>query len=119
REEELLYLAFIEDVTNEILSLGLFSNRVLEQLFECHIQENKDRLDENKMRHFLDVLKAELGCSPGSSAEQIHAGWEALDSLDLQKCDTMEELEFTSKSQRQRKPTKSEEFFGTMDLPLK
>ncbi|XP_064316596.1 spermatogenesis-associated protein 7 isoform X1 [Phalacrocorax carbo] len=115
-EEELLYLAFIEDVTNEILSLGLFSNRVLEQLFECHIQENKNRLDENKMRHFLDVLKADLGCSPGSSAEQIHAGWEALDSLDLQEFDTMEELEFTSKSQRQTKATKSEEFFGTMDL---
>ncbi|KAM7110165.1 spermatogenesis-associated protein 7 isoform 4-T4 [Ciconia maguari] len=119
REEELLYLAFIEDVTNEILSLGLFSNRVLEQLFECHIQENKNRLDESKMRHLLDVLKADLGCSPGSSAEQIHAGWEAFDSLDLQEFDTMEELEFTSKSQRQRKATKSEELFGTMDLSLK
>ncbi|NWS51465.1 SPAT7 protein, partial [Chunga burmeisteri] len=107
REEELLYLAFIEDVTNEILSLGLFSNRVLEQLFECHVQENKNRLDESKMRHLLDVLKADLGCS----AEQIHAGSEAFDSL--------KELEFTSKGQRQRKATKSEEFFGTVDLPLK
>ncbi|KAM6134175.1 LOW QUALITY PROTEIN: spermatogenesis-associated protein 7 [Phoenicopterus ruber ruber] len=117
-EEELLYLAFIEGVTNEILRLGLFSNRVLEQLFECHIQENKNRLDESKMRHLLDVLKADLGCSPDSSAAQIHAGWEAFDSLDLQEFDMMEELEFTSKSQRQRKATKSEEFFGTMDLLL-
>ncbi|XP_009317794.1 PREDICTED: spermatogenesis-associated protein 7 [Pygoscelis adeliae] len=118
-EEELLYLSFIEDVTNEILSLGLFSNRVLEQLFECHIQENKNRLDESKMRHLLDVLKADLGCSPGSSVEQIHAGWEAFDSLDLQEFDMMEELEFTSKSQRQREATKSEEFFGNVDLSLK
>ncbi|XP_054684440.1 spermatogenesis-associated protein 7 [Grus americana] len=118
-EEELLYLAFIEDVTNEILSLGLFSDRVLEQLFECHVQENKNRLDESKMRHLLDVLKADLGCSPGSGAQQIHAGREAFDSLDLQEFDTMEELKFTSKSQRQRKATKSEEFFGTVDLPLK
>ncbi|NXW49556.1 SPAT7 protein, partial [Nyctiprogne leucopyga] len=117
REEEFLYLAFIEDVTNEILSLGLFSNRVLEQLFECHIQENKNRLDENKMRHLLDVLKADLGCSPGSAVEQTHVGREAFDSLDLQELDTMEELELTSKSsQRQRKATKTEEFFGTMDL---
>ncbi|XP_042646984.1 spermatogenesis-associated protein 7 isoform X2 [Tyto alba] len=118
-EEELLYLAFIEDVTNEILSLGLFSNRVLEQLFECHIQENKNRLDESKMRHFLDVLKADLGCSPGSSAEQSHAAWEGSDSLHLRELGTREELEFTSKSQRQRKATKSEEFFGALDLPLK
>ncbi|NXS66378.1 SPAT7 protein, partial [Pandion haliaetus] len=115
REEELLYLAFIEDVTNEILSLGLFSNRVLEQLFECHIQENKNHLDEGKMRYLLDVLKADLGCSPGSGAEQIHAGWEAFDSMDVQEFDRMEELEFTSKSQSQRKATKSE-VFGTTNL---
>ncbi|NXL41121.1 SPAT7 protein, partial [Podilymbus podiceps] len=116
REEELLYLAFIEGVTNDILSLGLFSNRVLEQLFECHIQENKNRLDESKMRHLLDVLKADLGCSPGSSGEQIHGGWEAFDSLDPQEFDTMEELEFIGKSQRQGKAPKSEEFFETIDL---
>ncbi|KAM6393291.1 spermatogenesis-associated protein 7 isoform 2-T2 [Pluvialis apricaria] len=118
-EEELLYLAFIEDVTNDILSLGLFSNRVLEELFECHIQENKNRLDESKMRHLLDVLKADLGGSPGSGAEQIHTEWEAFDSLDLQAFDTMGELDFPCKSQRQRKATKSEEFFGTVELPLK
>ncbi|XP_065541954.1 spermatogenesis-associated protein 7 isoform X2 [Lathamus discolor] len=115
-EEEFLYLAFIEEVTNEVLSLGLFSNRVLEKLFECLIKENKNRLDESKMRHLLDVLKADLGCSPGSDAEHIQTGWEALDSLDLREFDTVEELEIISKSQRQGKPTKGDEFFGTMDL---
>ncbi|XP_010074881.1 PREDICTED: spermatogenesis-associated protein 7, partial [Pterocles gutturalis] len=118
-EEELLYLAFVKDLTNEILNLGLFSNRVLEHLFECHIEENKNRLDETKMRSFLNVLRADLGCSPGSSTEQIHTGCETFDLLDLQEIDTTEELEFTSKNQRQRKATKSEEFFGTTDLPLK
>ncbi|XP_033918494.1 spermatogenesis-associated protein 7 isoform X1 [Melopsittacus undulatus] len=115
-EEEFLYLAFIEEVTNEVLSLGLFSNRILEKLFECLIEENKNRLDESKMRHLLDVLKADLGCSPGSEAEHIHTGWEALDLLDLQEFDTVEELEIISKRQRQGKATKSDEFFGTMDL---
>ncbi|XP_053922695.1 spermatogenesis-associated protein 7 [Cuculus canorus] len=118
-EEEFLYLAFIEDVTNEILSLGLFSNRVLEQLFECHIQENKNHLDESKMRHLLDVLKADLGCGPASSTEKIHSDWESVELLDLQEFDMTEELEFTSKSQSQRKATKHEEFLGSMDLPLK
>ncbi|XP_030308351.1 spermatogenesis-associated protein 7 [Calypte anna] len=117
-EEEILYLAFIEDVTNEILSLGVFSDRALEQLFECHIQENKNRLDESKMRHFLDVLRADLGCSSGSGAEQIHTDWEAFDSLDLKEFDIMEELKFSSKSQMQRKAAKPE-FFGTIDLLLK
>ncbi|XP_027528949.1 spermatogenesis-associated protein 7 isoform X1 [Neopelma chrysocephalum] len=119
QEEELLYLTFIEDVTNEILSLGLFSNRVLEQLFECHIEENKHRLDEAKMRHMLDVLKADLGYGPDSEAEQIREGCEGFDSLDLQEFDSVEELEFTSKGHRVREATKSEEFFETMDLSLK
>ncbi|XP_062494931.1 spermatogenesis-associated protein 7 isoform X3 [Pezoporus occidentalis] len=115
-EEEFLYLAFIEEVTNEVLSLELFSNRILEKLFECFIEENKNRLDESKMRHLLNVLKADLGCSPGSDAEHNHTGWEALDSLDLREFDTVEELEIISKSQRQGKATKNDEFFGTMDL---
>ncbi|XP_062432672.1 spermatogenesis-associated protein 7 isoform X2 [Rhea pennata] len=117
-EEELLYLTFIEDVTNEILKLGLFSNRVLEQLFECHVQENKYHLDEKKMRHLLGVLKVDLGCSPGRSAEQIHANQEAFHFLDLETFDTMEQLKFTSKSRRQRKAKKSEEIFTAMDLLL-
>ncbi|XP_035183148.1 spermatogenesis-associated protein 7 [Oxyura jamaicensis] len=114
-EDDLLYLTFIEDVTNEILNLGLFSNRVLEQLFECHIEENKNHLDESKMRHLLDVLKADLSCS----TEEIHTDWEAVDSLDLEELNMMEEPELTSKSQRQRKTTESEEFLTTMDLLLK
>ncbi|XP_055144488.1 spermatogenesis-associated protein 7 isoform X4 [Symphalangus syndactylus] len=61
-EEELLYLSFIEDITDEILKLGLFSNRFLERLFERHIKQNK-HLEEEKMRHLLHVLKVDLGCT--------------------------------------------------------
>ncbi|NWT68471.1 SPAT7 protein, partial [Prunella himalayana] len=118
REEELLYLTFIEDVTNEILRLGIFSNRVLDQLFQCHIEENKNRLDEGKMRQMLDVLKLDLGCSDDSEIELPHAGQEASDPLNLQEFDTTKELDFTSKGHRLRKATKNE-FLETMDLPLK
>lgn len=68
------------------------------------------------MRHLLDVLKADLGYS---GPEQSCVDWEACDSLDLQEFDAMEELEFTSDSRRQRKATRSEEFFETVDLLLK
>ncbi|NXY01486.1 SPAT7 protein, partial [Pteruthius melanotis] len=120
-EEELLYLNFIEDVTNDILRLGLFSNRVLDQLFECYIEENKDHLDEEKMRQMLDVLKSDLGCSQDSldsETELIQASQEALESLGLQESDMIEELEFTSKGHRLRKATKSEEFLETIDMSL-
>ncbi|NXO92207.1 SPAT7 protein, partial [Certhia brachydactyla] len=112
REEELLYLTFIEDVTNDILRHGLFSNRVLDELFECHIEENKNRLDEGKMRKMLDVLKSDLGCGQDSEAELIHASQEASDPLEL---DNKEELEVSTKGHRLRKATKSEEFLETMD----
>ncbi|NWT96213.1 SPAT7 protein, partial [Urocynchramus pylzowi] len=119
REEELLYLTFIEDVTNEILRLGLFSNSVLDQLFECHIEENKNRLDEGKMRQMLAVLKSDLGCSQESEAELIPEGQEASGPLELQEFDTTEELEFTSKGRRLRKATKNEELLESVDLSLK
>ncbi|XP_075470710.1 spermatogenesis-associated protein 7 isoform X3 [Ascaphus truei] len=66
-EEELVYLTFITDVTNEILALGLFSNRVLERVFERHFEENKLRLDEGKMCHLLDMLRKDLGCKVESN----------------------------------------------------
>ncbi|NWR14457.1 SPAT7 protein, partial [Emberiza fucata] len=117
REEELLYLTFIEEVTNEILRLGIFSSRVLDQLFKCHIEENKNRLDEGKMRQMLEVLKSDLGCED-SDTEPVHAGQEASGPLEQQKRDTTEELEFTSKGHRLRKDTKNEEFLETRDLSL-
>ncbi|NXH41375.1 SPAT7 protein, partial [Dicaeum eximium] len=119
REEELLYLTFIEDVTNEILRLGLFSNRVLDQLFECYIEENKNHLDEGKMRRMLAMLKSELGCSQDSETELIQASQETLEPLGLQECNTTEELKLTGKGHRLRRATKSEESLETMDLPLK
>ncbi|XP_041123144.1 spermatogenesis-associated protein 7-like isoform X1 [Polyodon spathula] len=63
-EEELRYLKFIADITNEILTMGLYSNRVLEHVFQRHVEQNKHRLDKDKMCHLLDVLREDLGYSP-------------------------------------------------------
>ncbi|XP_056096543.1 LOW QUALITY PROTEIN: spermatogenesis-associated protein 7 [Rhinichthys klamathensis goyatoka] len=66
-EEELMYLEFITDVTNDILAQGLYSDRVLKRLFERHIDMNRHRLDENKMRHLLDNLQMDLQSPPAAS----------------------------------------------------
>ncbi|KAJ8411840.1 hypothetical protein AAFF_G00154780 [Aldrovandia affinis] len=65
-EEELMYLEFITDVTNDILSRGLYSNRVMERVFVRQMDMNKHRLDEGKMRHLLEVLRKDLA-SPSDS----------------------------------------------------
>ncbi|XP_006158075.1 spermatogenesis-associated protein 7 isoform X2 [Tupaia chinensis] len=91
-EEELLYLSFIEDITDEILKLGLFSNRFLERLFERHINQNKHHLEEAKMRHLLHVLKVDLGCtSEENSAKLSDAGM--LNFLDFEETGNTEQDE--------------------------
>ncbi|XP_059860069.1 spermatogenesis-associated protein 7 isoform X2 [Delphinus delphis] len=92
-EEELLYLSFIEDVTDEILKLGLFSNRFLEQLFERHIKQNKHHLEEEKMRHLLHILKVDLGCmSKENSVMLDDVGM--LHLLDFEKAENSEQNEY-------------------------
>ena len=40
------YLDFITEVTNDVLTRGIFTNRVLCKVFEEHVQKNKKKLDE-------------------------------------------------------------------------
>eukprot|EP00079_Xenopus_tropicalis_P009324 XP_002933241.2 PREDICTED: spermatogenesis-associated protein 7 isoform X1 [Xenopus tropicalis] len=70
-EEELLYLKFVTDITNEILNLGLFSNRVLERVFKRHLEENRHCLDEGKMCYLLDNLRKDLGCSETNHSSEF------------------------------------------------
>nr|XP_034963555.1 spermatogenesis-associated protein 7 isoform X1 [Zootoca vivipara] len=109
-EEELLYLNFIQDITDEILKLGLFSNRALERLFERHIEQNKNHLDETKMRHLLEILKVDLGCSK----EEKPAG--GLDMFGLHRPEPAEHRQHHSKAQRQNKPAKSEGLLKAVGL---
>uniref|UniRef100_A0A7M4EG16 Spermatosis associated 7 n=1 Tax=Crocodylus porosus TaxID=8502 RepID=A0A7M4EG16_CROPO len=89
---------------------------VLERLFDRHIEENRHRLDENKMRHLLDVLKVDLGCSTEEKSEKVNGNVEAFDP---EKFETMDQLQITSKNQGRNKITKSSEFLKAMDLSSK
>ncbi|XP_056402712.1 spermatogenesis-associated protein 7 [Hyla sarda] len=68
-EEELAYLNFVADVTNEILTLGLYSDRALDRVFQRHVEENRHRLDESKMRHLLDTLRTDLDVAEESNVK--------------------------------------------------
>ncbi|XP_066540721.1 spermatogenesis-associated protein 7 [Hoplias malabaricus] len=65
-EEELMYLEFITDVTNDIIARGIYSDRVLERAFARHIDMNKHCLDEVKMRHLLEILRSDLQSPPAA-----------------------------------------------------
>ncbi|XP_027027792.2 spermatogenesis-associated protein 7 isoform X2 [Tachysurus fulvidraco] len=70
-EEELMYLEFMTDVTNEIILRGIYSDRVLQRVFERHIDINKHRLAEHKMRHLLEALQNDLKKPPFSSVTVV------------------------------------------------
>ncbi|XP_045919596.1 spermatogenesis-associated protein 7 homolog isoform X2 [Micropterus dolomieu] len=59
-EEELMYLEFISAVTEDILSRGHISDRVLDRVIKRHIDMNRQHLDEGKMRHLLEVLRKDF-----------------------------------------------------------
>lgn len=40
------YLDFITEVTNDVLTRGIFTNRVLDKVFDEHVERNKDQLSE-------------------------------------------------------------------------
>ncbi|CAK6966914.1 spermatogenesis-associated protein 7 [Scomber scombrus] len=59
-EEELMYLEFISAVTEDILSRGSISDRVLDRVIKRHIDMNRHRLNVGKMRHLLEVLRKDF-----------------------------------------------------------
>nr|XP_040130658.1 spermatogenesis-associated protein 7 isoform X2 [Ictidomys tridecemlineatus] len=46
-------------------------SKFLERLFERHIEQNKQHLDEGKMRHLLHSLKIDLGCTSEDNSVQL------------------------------------------------
>ncbi|KAM7403258.1 hypothetical protein PAMA_003943 [Pampus argenteus] len=59
-EEELMYLEFISAVTDDILSRGSISDRVLDRVIKRHIDMNRHQLNVGKMRHLLEVLRKDF-----------------------------------------------------------
>ncbi|XP_057714552.1 spermatogenesis-associated protein 7 [Corythoichthys intestinalis] len=92
-DEELMYLEFINDVTEDILSRGSVSNRVLNRVIERHIDMNLHRLDEAKMRHLLDILRNNLDePSSASSYSEELVKKDLLDSLLVTPEPTLEQV---------------------------
>ncbi|XP_078086678.1 spermatogenesis-associated protein 7 homolog [Mustelus asterias] len=60
RENELKYLQFLKEVTDDILIRGYHSNKILENVFQAHINRSKHHLSEDKLKNILQNLRNEL-----------------------------------------------------------
>ena len=58
--EEQRYLDFIQNLTEDIIARGVFSDRVLCNVFEAHVKKNMGVLDEECMKSLIEELKCDL-----------------------------------------------------------
>ena len=58
--EEQRYLDFIQNLTEDIIARGVFSDRVLCNVFEAHVKRNMGVLDEERMKSLIEELKCDL-----------------------------------------------------------
>ncbi|XP_074662762.1 spermatogenesis-associated protein 7 homolog isoform X2 [Tubulanus polymorphus] len=100
REEELKYLDFVRDVTSDVLERGIFTNRVLKQVFEHHLEKHKDKgLKLNRMRELLNKLRQDLGIPANDEDDDEHFGYKSTISMS----DSLNHHDFSSSSSWKRR----------------
>ncbi|KAM3930837.1 spermatogenesis-associated protein 7 homolog [Leptodactylus fuscus] len=60
REEDVKYLRFLEDLTNDIVLRGCRSNSAMERVFQDHLQRKHPDIDESKKKILVEELRREL-----------------------------------------------------------
>nr|XP_056709351.1 spermatogenesis-associated protein 7 homolog [Euleptes europaea] len=60
KEEELKYLQFLKEVTNDILIRSCYQNKALGDVFQIHVRNGRCDLDEVKMQRIFHALKEDL-----------------------------------------------------------
>ncbi|XP_076442095.1 spermatogenesis-associated protein 7 homolog isoform X2 [Babylonia areolata] len=61
KEEEQKYVTFAHEVTQDIVSRNISSDRVLQKIFENHIERKKGELDERRLRAIITDISRDLG----------------------------------------------------------
>ena len=87
KEEEIKYLQFVKEVTNDVIARGIYSNRVINSCFEYHVNKNKHLLDENKMKDLLNTLRKDIGIVDEGQQPQRSRSGSRRNSLDNGKTD--------------------------------
>ncbi|GCB79443.1 hypothetical protein scyTo_0016958 [Scyliorhinus torazame] len=62
-EDEMKYLQFLKEVTDDILIRGYHSNKILENVFQTHIERSKYHLSEVNQSPFLMKHKSFIACT--------------------------------------------------------
>ncbi|XP_063216298.1 uncharacterized protein LOC134527503 isoform X2 [Bacillus rossius redtenbacheri] len=61
RQDDVHYVKFVHDITEDVLRRGVFSNKGLQLLFQQHISNNESHLDKDRMETEVRKLSEDLG----------------------------------------------------------
>ncbi|XP_076750866.1 uncharacterized protein LOC143423417 [Xylocopa sonorina] len=71
KDEEIKYIKFVYEITQEIILNGLYADNELQELFKKHIKKNKTILDTNRMQYEIYQLKRALNMSNNSEDKEL------------------------------------------------
>ncbi|XP_065214342.1 spermatogenesis-associated protein 7 homolog [Planococcus citri] len=60
-KNEVFYIQFLKDITNDILKKNIFTNKALKSVFQHHVRINKYELEMEKMQKEITKLQERLG----------------------------------------------------------
>ncbi|KAH1172669.1 spermatogenesis-associated protein 7 homolog isoform X2 [Mauremys mutica] len=86
KEEELKYLQFLQEVTNDILIRSCYCKEAIEDIFQMHIRSRRHDLDEVKMRRLFQDLKDELNCTYQLDPSISYTGIQHSDTSTFKTC---------------------------------
>ncbi|KAI5741621.1 hypothetical protein M8J76_015472 [Diaphorina citri] len=74
RNEDALYVKFLRDITDDVLSKGVYTNKGLKIVFQKHINDNLNRLNLNRMKEEVEKLSDKIGIPKNEEDDKMDFG---------------------------------------------
>ncbi|XP_054257800.1 spermatogenesis-associated protein 7 homolog [Macrosteles quadrilineatus] len=91
--DNLMYIKFVRDITEEVLEKGIFTNKALKKIFQNHVEVNKQFLDMRRMQEEVDKLQLELGIPNDDGLDKDNYGVTYRGSEEKILCSKVEDKE--------------------------
>ncbi|ODM93871.1 Spermatogenesis-associated protein 7 [Orchesella cincta] len=73
------YITFLAEVTQDIVSKGIYTNKGLKNLFKSHMDQNKE-LNHDKLSDMMERLRMDLGIPKDDALDKIEFGYGSISS---------------------------------------
>ncbi|CAL8091269.1 unnamed protein product [Orchesella dallaii] len=79
RDSSERYITFLAEVTQDIVSKGIYTNKGLKNLFKSHMDQNKE-LNHDKLSDMMERLRMDLGIPKDDALDKIEFGYGSINN---------------------------------------